>query len=70
MIAAGDSALLLIWIAFTGIAIAGIIAVLVWAVRTRQFSDQDRARHLPLDNGIPDDVEGEKPNRDTENVPD
>jgi nitrogen fixation-related uncharacterized protein len=51
---APDSALLLVWIAFSGVALAGILAVLVWAVRSGQFGDQDRARYLPLESEIPD----------------
>ena len=45
--------LLVVWICFTVMALVGVIAVFVWAVRARQFSDQDRARHLPLRSGIP-----------------
>lgn len=55
---APDSALLLVWIAFSGVALAGILAVLVWAVRAGQFGDQDRARYLPLESGIPDGLPG------------
>jgi nitrogen fixation-related uncharacterized protein len=44
---------LVLWIAFTVIALGGIIAVLVWAVRARQFSDQDHARYLPLESKRP-----------------
>ena len=49
--------LLVIWILFTAIGLAAMIAALVWAVRSRQFSDQERARHLPLESGIPPDEE-------------
>jgi len=45
--------LLAVWICFTVLALVGVIAVFVWAVRARQFSGQDRARHLPLRSGIP-----------------
>ena len=45
--------LLAVWICFTVVALVGIIAIFVWAVRARQFSDQDRARHLPLRSNIP-----------------
>ena len=48
-----QNALLLIWVAFAVMALVGIAAVLVWAVRSRQFSDQDRARFLPLYAGKP-----------------
>jgi len=54
MAPAPDTALLLAWVAFAGVAIVGIVAVLVWAVRTGQFADQDRARYLPLESGIPE----------------
>jgi cbb3-type cytochrome oxidase maturation protein len=46
-------ALIIVWITFAVIMLAGIIALLVWAVRSGQFQDQDRARRLPLDSGIP-----------------
>jgi hypothetical protein len=49
-----NAGLLVIWIAFAAIALAGVSAVLVWAVRARQFSAQDAARYLPLKSGIPD----------------
>jgi cbb3-type cytochrome oxidase maturation protein len=52
-----NAALLAMWVIFTVLALAGVIAVFVWAVRARQFSDQDRARYLALDSGIPDDPE-------------
>jgi cbb3-type cytochrome oxidase maturation protein len=47
------AALLAMWVIYAIVAIAGIVAVFVWAVRSRQFSDQDRARSLPLASGIP-----------------
>jgi cbb3-type cytochrome oxidase maturation protein len=50
-------ALLIMWITFTVLAVVGMAAVLVWAVRARQFADQDRARHLPL---LCDDYRSEK----------
>jgi nitrogen fixation-related uncharacterized protein len=59
MIALSDQgALLAVWICFTVFALIGIIVVFGWAVRARQFSDQDRARHLPLRSNIPP-AEGE-----------
>jgi nitrogen fixation-related uncharacterized protein len=48
-----ESGVLILWIVFAGVALAGIIAVLVWAVRTGQFSNQDAARYLALRSGIP-----------------
>ena len=61
MIALSDQGVLLaVWISFTVLALSGIIVVFVWAVRARQFSDQDRARHLPLRSNIPpQESEGE-----------
>jgi nitrogen fixation-related uncharacterized protein len=50
-----QAALLILWVTFTVVAVLGIVAALVWAVRTGQFSGQDRARHLPLQSGIPDE---------------
>jgi cbb3-type cytochrome oxidase maturation protein len=51
-----ESTLLLVWVTFTVVALVGIMAVFLWAVRSRQFSDQDRARYLPLRSGTaPDD---------------
>ena len=59
MIALSDQGTLLaVWICFTVLALIGIIVVFGWAVRARQFSDQDRARHLPLRSNIPP-AEGE-----------
>jgi cbb3-type cytochrome oxidase maturation protein len=43
-----ENGLLIMWITFTFLGVAGIALVLVWAVRSGQFSDQDRARRLPL----------------------
>ncbi len=47
--------LLIVWITFSVMALAGIAVVFIWAVRNRQFTDQDRARRLPLDSEIPPD---------------
>jgi nitrogen fixation-related uncharacterized protein len=52
----GPFSLLTVWITFTVVALIGMTAVLVWAVRAGQFGDQDRARRLPLDSGIPRDA--------------
>jgi cbb3-type cytochrome oxidase maturation protein len=53
--APAHGALLIAWIIFLVLALIGGIAVLVWAVRSRQFSNQDRARYLPLQSEIPED---------------
>lgn len=37
-----------VWLAFLASGVAMAIIAIVWAVRSRQFEDQDRARYLPL----------------------
>ncbi|MCE5277885.1 MAG: cbb3-type cytochrome oxidase assembly protein CcoS [Planctomycetaceae bacterium] len=49
--------LLYIWIVMAALALIAIAAALVWAIRHKQFSRQDRAARLPLRSGIPDDDE-------------
>jgi nitrogen fixation-related uncharacterized protein len=49
----GFTAFLAMWLGFLAVMIAAITMALVWAVRSRQFSNQDRARYLPLKSGIP-----------------
>jgi nitrogen fixation-related uncharacterized protein len=44
----GMTPLFVVWITYTALALAGASAIIVWAVRNRQFSDQDRARYLAL----------------------
>ena len=48
-----DQALLIMWLTFTAMAVLGLSGVLVWAIRSRQFSNQNRARFLPLLSKIP-----------------
>jgi len=43
-----QSSLLVLWVMVAVLGVAGGTAVFVWAVRRRQFSDQDRARYLPF----------------------
>ena len=43
-----NSALLILWATFSTLAVIGVTGILVWAVRSRQFANQDRARFLPL----------------------
>ena len=50
---AGNSVLLMVWITFSTLVLVGVTAVLIWAVRSGQFSNQDQARRLPLESGIP-----------------
>ena len=49
-----NAAFLISWLTFTVLGVAAAVAAFVWAVRNRQFSDQDRARSLPLQSGIPE----------------
>ncbi|GAB7028213.1 hypothetical protein [Geotalea toluenoxydans] len=53
MCSLGFNAFLAMWLGFLAVMITAITLALVWAVRSRQFSDQDRARYLPLESGIP-----------------
>jgi cbb3-type cytochrome oxidase maturation protein len=36
------------WLYLVGISLAASIVAFIWALRAGQFSDQDRARYLPL----------------------
>ena len=51
--AMGDNTFVAVWIVFTVLATAGIIAAFVWAIRSRQFANQDRARYLALRSRMP-----------------
>ena len=53
MLADGQIEFLMVWMTFAVLGLIALIVVLLWAVRSRQFSDQDRARSLPLHSGIP-----------------
>ena len=44
---------LFMWLGFLGLMIGCVAAFFLWAVRDGQFSQQDRARYLPLQSGIP-----------------
>jgi hypothetical protein len=46
-----ETALLVVWIAYTAMAVASLVTVLAWAVRSGQFANQDKARYLPLESG-------------------
>jgi len=41
------------WILLTATGILSSIAVFIWALLTGQFSDQGRARYIPLAHGFP-----------------
>ncbi len=49
LLALSQRGLLGVWVAFAAVATAGVVAVFIWAVRSGQFRNQDRARRLPLD---------------------
>lgn len=49
-----EGVFLLIWLGFLMLGLTCAFLVLIWSVRNRQFSDQDRARYLPLESGIPE----------------
>jgi cbb3-type cytochrome oxidase maturation protein len=44
---------LFMWIGFLLLMTGCIAAFFLWAIRAGQFSQQDRARYLPLKSGIP-----------------
>jgi cbb3-type cytochrome oxidase maturation protein len=48
-----ESAFLVMWTGYLVLGLIFAVAVLVWAIRSGQFEDQDRARYLPLRSGIP-----------------
>ncbi|MGD1002195.1 MAG: hypothetical protein ABSA67_16025 [Candidatus Brocadiia bacterium] len=51
------TALLILFVTMTSVALAAMAAALVWAARSKQFSNQDEARYLPLKSGIPEPAE-------------
>ena len=59
-----NSYLLIVWLTVTVLAVLGMTAALVWAVRSRQFQQQDRARYLALESGIPQEPKEPRDVRD------
>ena len=53
-----SNALLVLWVTSSAVYLTAAVVVLVWAVRARQFSNQDEARYLPLRSGIPEQASG------------
>ncbi|UPU36028.1 cbb3-type cytochrome oxidase assembly protein CcoS [Geomonas paludis] len=51
-------AFLFIWMCFPLLMCGTLIVFFLWGVRSGQFADQERARYLALDSGIPEDQEG------------
>jgi cbb3-type cytochrome oxidase maturation protein len=52
-----DSIFIFAWAAFVFLVFAAITIAILWAAKTGQFDDQDRARYLPLMSGIPEENE-------------
>ena len=48
-------AFLAFWLGILLINVSGIVVVLVWAIKSGQFSDQARARYLALEAKIPEE---------------
>ncbi|GFO54043.1 hypothetical protein GMSM_10500 [Geomonas sp. Red276] len=46
---------LVMWALFFLLMCGGLWGFFLWAIRSGQFEDQDRARYLPLESGIPKD---------------
>lgn len=45
---------LAIWVDVAAMSLLGMAAALIWAVRAKQFRNQDYARYLPLKAAIPE----------------
>ena len=56
-----SDSLMLSWLVEAALGLAAIALVIIWAVKTGQFSDQDRARYLPLHSDRPLDSEENAP---------
>jgi len=52
-----DPIFVFMWLGFLMLMSVGTALFFMWAVRSQQFSQQDRARYLPLQSGIPVEVE-------------
>jgi nitrogen fixation-related uncharacterized protein len=44
-----NNVILFIWFALMVVVLAAVAAVVIWALLTNQFKDQDKARYLALD---------------------
>ncbi len=49
----GGGVFLFIWIGFLALMTGVLTGAILWGVRSGQFANQERARHLPLNSGIP-----------------
>jgi nitrogen fixation-related uncharacterized protein len=55
-----DNRLLLVWCSYTAVIVIALIPLIVWAIRSGQFSDNTAASRLPLRSGIPEAKEESK----------
>jgi nitrogen fixation-related uncharacterized protein len=55
-----ENRLLFFWCTFTLLSVLALIPVIIWAVRSGQFSDNTHAKYLPLKSGIPKNDEDSK----------
>ncbi len=49
-----ENRLLLVWCTFTALMIIALVPIITWAIRSGQFSNNAKAKYLPLKSGIPE----------------
>ncbi len=49
-----EKKLLIVWCTFTAVMVMALIPVIIWAIRSGQFSNNATAKYLPLKSGIPE----------------
>ena len=60
MNSATESSLFFLWLGISLLMFLGVLAAVIWAIRARQFSDQDRARYLALQSKVPGEEDRKK----------
>jgi len=55
-----ENRLLLVWCTFTVLMVSALIPIIIWAVKSGQFSNNDAAQRLHLKSGIPEGNEDSK----------
>lgn len=55
-----NNRLLLVWFTFSILMIMALIPIIIWAVRSGQFSNNERARFLPFDENISPELKDSK----------
>ena len=55
-----ENHLLIFWLTFAVLSVAALIPIVLWAIRSGQFSENAAAKYLPLKSGIPEDDEESK----------